>query len=179
MDGQIGRRDIGGNGFDLPGEGGFVARLDLFGIHGVFEYAPRQGAGDGGHGHLKAKVGRELASIPQCPEYEIGVHRVAGKPQAPARIAEFNRAGAAPHPEQPTIGGVPGIKPLGAVIEGRLAHNVDIRVKGQNLEMDAADPMGAEANLAVGYGMEVGAERRAEFLKYVFNGIERDASHQM
>jgi hypothetical protein len=52
-------------------------------------------------------------------------------------------------------------------------------VKGQNLEMDAADPMGAEANLAVGYGMEVGAERRAEFLKYVFNGIERDASHQM
>jgi hypothetical protein len=91
----------------------------------------------------------------------------------------MNRFGAAPQPEQPTVAGVARIEPFGAAIQGRLAHHVDIRVQRQNLVMDAADPVGAKTNLAIGHGMEMFAERRSEFAERLLGGVERNAAHQM
>lgn len=68
---------------------------------------------------------------------------------------------------------------LNAVIVGRrVLHDLKLRMCGQHLVVHAADPVSPWADLAIGHGEQIAAERHAKSLKGLLRRVERKAAHQ-
>ena len=70
------------------------------------------------------------------------------------------------------------VQPIGAVVERRTLEDFQIRMQREDLIVNAADPMGARANLAIGQGLEVGGERSPEFRENLGRRVIGHAAHQ-
>ena len=112
-------------------------------------------------------------------EDEIRVDGIARITEPPAGIAEANLFHAVPDLEPPGIGGVARILALNAVVLGRrVLHDLKLRMRGEHLEVHAADPMAPRTDLAVRHGEQIAAKRRAKRLKDLLRRIKRNAAHQ-
>ena len=68
--------------------------------------------------------------------------------------------------------------PLDAVLRRGIADGFKLRVAGQHLIMDAADPVLARPDLAVRHGLQRPAERAAELAEHFLRSVEGDAADQ-
>lgn len=119
------------------------------------------------------------ALLLQDAEHEIGVDRVAGIAKPPAGVAEPNLLHAVLDLEQPAIAGRAGEQALDAVLVWCwAADGVEVLVARQDLVVNTADPVAAWAHLPVRHGEEVFAERLAEGLENLLDGVERNAADQ-
>ena len=154
------------------------ARPDFCDVGLVRKNARRQRAVDRGERHLEAQVLGQGALLAHRLEHEIGVDGVARVADAPADVAEADALDAVLDLEPPSIGGIARIEPLDAVLRRRPLHRFKLRMSGQDLVVDAADPMLARADLAIRHGLERRAERLAEFAEHLFRGVEGNAADQ-
>ena len=120
----------------------------------------------------------KLALLAQRLEHEIGVDGVARVADPPAGIAEAHAIDAVLDLEPPRVGGIARKQPLDAVLRRRPLHRFKLGMAGEHLIMDAADPVLAGPDLAVGHGLERAAERPAEAAEHLFGGVEGNAADQ-
>ena len=64
------------------------------------------------------------------------------------------------------------------LVRRRTLHHFKLGMRGENLIMDAADPMPPRTDFAVRHGEKIFAERRAEGFENLLWRIERNTSHQ-
>src|SRR5262249_15986529 len=118
------------------------------------------------------------ALFAQGREHEIGIEGVARIAEPPAWIAEAHLRDAIFHPELPAVGGIARVEPLDTVLRPRTAHHLELGMTGQNLIMDAADPMLAWTDLAVWHRRQGRTERRTETTEHLLGGVKRNAANQ-
>ena len=178
MDRQIVVGDVLDDAVDLGGERIGEAGTDFVDVLYIGKNPRRQRAVDRGKRHLEAQVLWQCALLAQRLEYEIGVDGVARIADPPAGVAEAHALDAVLDLEQPGVGGVAWKQPLDAVLRRRPPHRLKLGMAGQHLVVDAADPMLARADLAIGHGLQRRTERSAEFAEDSFRSVEGDAADQ-
>ncbi|HMJ27639.1 MAG TPA: hypothetical protein VK512_02855 [Xanthobacteraceae bacterium] len=98
--------------------------------------------------------------------------------RAKPRRQPGSRLDAVANLELPPVGIVVGVEALHAVVRTRVRENVELRMAGEHLVVDAADPVAARPDFAVGHGAQEAAERRAERLEHVLRRVEWNAANQ-
>ncbi len=163
---------------DLRAQRRLEARLDLVEVAFDREHARRQRAVDHRHRDLEPQMPGQHALLAQGLKDEIRIDGVAREAEPPARVAEPHPLDAVAHLELPAVRIVVRKLALDPVVGARMRENLELRVGGEHLVVDAADPVAARSDLAVRHRRQVTSERRAESLEHVLRRIEWNAAHQ-
>lgn len=112
----------------------------------------------------------------QGPEHKPGIDRISCIAEPPAGIAKSNPIHAGLNPEFPAIAGALREQAFDPIDKRRRLNHVELRMVGEHLIVNPADPVAAGADFAIRQRRKVRPERTAKVGKDLLHRFQRDAA---